>query len=278
MKKKEKDADDALMFASAQASAAPPARSELISPLDIQQKEFRVSRFGGYRMRDVDEFLDQLTDAMTSVIAENERLRGTGSAAPVLGTPDLDDVGRQADEIIQRARDEAGRIIADARQETSEAGVADTSAPASPTAADRAAVSAFLTREKEFLQSLAGLVQGHAESVKSMAKAARPAPATAPRPGPPSRSHSDSSPKPGGKPAPGAPPVPSGAAPAAPEQRGPEPQRGPAPQTERAVEIHQAEEPVLVDRPEPAVVRRGKTAKESTSRDDSLRELFWGED
>src|SRR5439155_6329 len=32
-----------------------------ITPLDIQQKEFRVSRFGGYRMRDVDEFLDKLT-------------------------------------------------------------------------------------------------------------------------------------------------------------------------------------------------------------------------
>ena len=32
-----------------------------ITPADIQRQEFGVSRFGGYRMRDVDEFLDRLT-------------------------------------------------------------------------------------------------------------------------------------------------------------------------------------------------------------------------
>ena len=35
----------------------------------------RVSRFGGYRMRDVDEFLDQITESMTALVEENERLR-----------------------------------------------------------------------------------------------------------------------------------------------------------------------------------------------------------
>jgi DivIVA domain-containing protein len=39
-------------------AVAAPSR---LSPADIQQKEFRVSRFGGYKMRDVDEFLDQIT-------------------------------------------------------------------------------------------------------------------------------------------------------------------------------------------------------------------------
>ena len=38
---------------------------------------------------------------------------------------------------------------------------------------DRSAVNAFISREREFLQSLAGLVQEHAETVKGMAKSTR---------------------------------------------------------------------------------------------------------
>ena len=86
-----------------------------------------------------------------------------GRRPSIVGTPDLDDVSRQADEIIERARTEAARIVAEAKangaQPTKEQGAA-----ASPQ--ERAAVNAFLTKEREFLQSLAGLVQGHAESVK----------------------------------------------------------------------------------------------------------------
>ncbi len=36
-----------------------PATRSRLTPIDVQQKEFRVSRLGGYKMRDVDEFLDQ---------------------------------------------------------------------------------------------------------------------------------------------------------------------------------------------------------------------------
>src|SRR4030095_7028296 len=54
---------------------APAAK---LSPTDVQQKEFRVARFGaGYRMREVDEFLDHVTDVLTTLIAENERLLRT---------------------------------------------------------------------------------------------------------------------------------------------------------------------------------------------------------
>src|SRR2546429_9871632 len=84
-----------------------PAAGATITPLDIQQKEFRVSRFGGYRMRDVDEFLDKLTEVVTGLTEENARLRRQAGAAPVVGSPDLGDVARQAEAIIQRARDVA---------------------------------------------------------------------------------------------------------------------------------------------------------------------------
>ena len=139
-----------------------------ISPGDIQKQEFGVSRFGGYRMRDVDEFLDRLTESTEALVAENERLRAGG--APIVGTSDLDEVNRQADEILQRAREQAARIVAEA------------TASATPAVSDgdagRPAVDAFLHQERAFLQSLAGLVQGHAESVKAMARKTRqPGPA-----------------------------------------------------------------------------------------------------
>ena len=48
-----------------------PAPEGRVTPQEVQQKEFRVARFGaGYRMREVDEFLDQVTDAMNRVCEE----------------------------------------------------------------------------------------------------------------------------------------------------------------------------------------------------------------
>jgi DivIVA domain-containing protein len=140
-----------------------------ISPADIQRQEFGVSRFGGYRMRDVDEFLDRLTASTEQLLAENERLRRAGGG-PIVGTADLSDIDRQADEILQRARDEAARIVEDARRQQAAASIGPLDD------AQRAAVDAFLSQERAFLQSLATLVQGHAESVKAMAKQSRRGP------------------------------------------------------------------------------------------------------
>jgi DivIVA domain-containing protein len=248
-----KDQNEAASQGFAPGEVAPSTASRMIAPLDIQQKEFRVARFGGYKMRDVDEFLDQVTDAMTAVIAENDRLRkGSGSGAlPVVGNPDLADVNRQADEMIQRARDEAARILAEARER------AAASAGPGAALAGGAAVSAFLAREKEFLQSLAGLVQGHAEQVKTMAKSARAAATpAAPR-------ADDSSTQP------------------VEERTKGESARGSAPAEatppdESDVSVR-SDEPVHVEEPEPARAGRSDTDDPNAS-DDSLRELFWGED
>ena len=110
-----------------------------VSPLDVQQKEFHVTRVGvGYRMREVDEFLDQVTDTLSALIAENEQLRASSGGASATSAPDA------------RARETANP-------------------------ADRAAVDAFLQREKGFLQDLGGLVQAHAEELRSMIRATRDA-------------------------------------------------------------------------------------------------------
>lgn len=277
MRKKDQDMTAEDTFAAP--APAPSTASKLISPLDIQQKEFRVSRFGGYKMRDVDEFLDHVTDAMSAVLTENERLR-RGSAAPsaaaVVGTADLADVNRQADEIIQRAREEAAHITAEAREQAAALqGTGVAAGAAGGTAADRAAINAFLGREKEFLQSLAGLVQGHAETVKSMARTARAAaPSAAVKPV--AKSATAATPA---KPAtPAAEPVETPASrPVAPEPAAAAP---PPPASESTVRIPaEEEEPVRVSEPEPVAVRRSEPEPEGVdTTDDSLRELFWGEE
>jgi len=262
MKKKDTSVDDAQDF-----SGMPTPAS--VGPGDIQQKEFRVSRFGGYRMRDVDEFLDQVTESMTKLSDENQRLRSaTGlPVAPVplpMGAPDLDDTARQADEIIQRARAEAAVILQDARMQA--AGTA--SGPS--TDEGRAAIAAFLSQEKDFLQQLASLVQGHAESVKGMARASR-SPA-----------------KPGAAtPEPVTPPATAAPAPAAPRNAlgSPKPERNEEPtkptQARAQVADPRSTEPIRVQEPATAsMIAAGEGDDEGSpgEGDRTLRELFWGEE
>jgi DivIVA domain-containing protein len=268
MRKKDKDVDDAQDFAGMPAST-------VVTPADIQSKEFSVSRFGGYRMRDVDEFLDHITESMTKLSDENERLRtATGlPAAPSIGAPDLADTSRQADEIIERARAEAATILQDARAQAATA-AGGAVAAAAGTDAGRAAVAPFLSQERDFLQQLAALVQSHAESVKGMAKASRAKPAAAPSPV---------------ASAPAAPPVAQApvapaAAPASDETQ-PMPRVGPreattpsetsgSPQPEEA-------SPIRVEEPATASVSAGDSDDDAGSGDGgdrTLRELFWGEE
>jgi DivIVA domain-containing protein len=259
------------------APASPSGVRSTLGPLDIQQKEFRVSRFGGYKMRDVDEFLDAITESMSSLSAENDRLKA-GAPSAIVGTPDLDDVARQADEIIKRARDEAERITAQAKVAAASGGGQQ----------DRGAVNAFLSQEREFLQSLAGLVQGHAESVKAMSKAAKKGPET-PLQAPTAVASRPATPASGAGPAPDRskqdepkrsndrataanaqmPAMPEAAAKAADDES-----------TGAAERAREPEPTVRIEEPEPASVGRSDGDDDSASAegDDSLRDLFWGED
>ncbi len=271
MRKREQDMAEGQGFS----SPAPSAGSTMLSPVDIQEKEFRVQRMGGYKMRDVDEFLDHVTEALSAALAENQRLRqgGAGAATPVVGTADLADVNRQADEIIQRARDEAGRITAEAREQAAALSASGAiAATGATTEAERAAINAFLIREKEFLQSLAGLVQSHAETVKSMARSARPRPVRS--------STSADAPADAAAPA----PEPRAAVPPAPAKEPPDTGTASARvdesdlPAEPTVTIPTSEGAMLVQEPAPASIGRSEAEADDGSGDDSLRELFWGED
>jgi DivIVA domain-containing protein len=214
-----------------------------VTPLDVQQKEFRVTRVGsGYRMREVDEFLDQITDTLSALVAENERLRASGGDGAAAPAPE------------SRPSTTANR-------------------------ADPGAVDAFLQREKGFLQDLGGLVQAHAEELRSMIRAARTGAIADARtePEPPGAAApvvaaevaapvADAEPAPAAEePTPASEPVEDAPGPPA---SAVEDDRGPGTIT-RVV----AEEPIRLEEPEPA--RSGRPEEKES---DSLRELFWGEE
>jgi DivIVA domain-containing protein len=256
MRKKDTTSEDAAAWAS-----APGGR---ITPQEVQQKEFRVARFGaGYRMREVDEFLDQVTDAMSALVAENERL--------------LEGSARESS--------------ASSRPSTPPSVLS----PAVPSPADdagRAAVDAFLRREKGFLQDLGGLVQAHAEELRSMVRGVRrdigapvaAAPPIATEPPVAVAPMKESPMEPPAavtevEPAPDATPEPTPDPPTVAdephdeiedEMQEDDPEASGGPPTTTGVV---AEEPIRLDEPEPA--RSGRSEEEEEG---SLRELFWGEE
>jgi DivIVA domain-containing protein len=257
MKKKDTTSDEGSAWGS-----APAGR---ITPQDVQQKEFRVARFGaGYRMREVDEFLDQVTDAMSALVAESERLR-RGSADPGSASG-----GPSAPPSLPPSADDAGRT----------------------------AVDAFLRREKGFLQDLGGLVQSHAEELRSMVREVRrDVPASVADTSPVEKPAVEPAPMPVASPeaSPGTSPDVSTELDAPPEEISPGPELGATEQATPSSEVPDhhtkgddpdtsggrpiatteavVEEPIRVDEPEPARSRRSEDEE-----DGSLRELFWGEE
>jgi len=231
-----------------EAALAPEASAsrQRLTPADIQQAEFRLS-MRGYNEREVDELLDRLTEDWGAVLEENKRLReGSGPiAAAAPSDTAVADAKREAEAIIAKARQEAGEITRNASQ------AAPAMAPAD--AAEVAAVSSFLNKERDFLQSLGRLVQGHAESVKSMAQTAKSA-GSKPAARPPA-----SSPAPKAQaPAPAPAPKPDAQAPE-PAPKPAEPQTAPqttGPPTQPIVKVDAGDEV-----PEPAPRSRAVQAK-----------------
>jgi DivIVA domain-containing protein len=151
-----------------------------LTPADVQQKEFRVS-FRGYNERDVDEFLDLVTEELQRYETELMRLRSERVSFDPASF-DLDDETRR---LLDDARNRADSIVRQA--EARAAGI-----PTASGADTRAVVAPYLNHEREFLQSLGALIQGHANTIKTMVEEARrrtepaAAPEAAPSSAPPS--------------------------------------------------------------------------------------------
>jgi DivIVA domain-containing protein len=134
-----------------------------LTPIDIQQKEFRLA-FRGYNERDVDEFLDLVTEEL----AAREEGGSLSNFAGQATAGDPTDAVRDAEEIRARARAEAKDIVRDA--EAQAAAILASTGPGS--ADERAVLAPYLNRERDFLQSLGQLVQEHAEGVRRMVRMA----------------------------------------------------------------------------------------------------------
>ena len=136
-----------------------------LTPADVQEVEFRLA-FRGYNERDVDAFLDRVTEDLAAYVEENERLRSGGGRPSRLSSVGDADAANEAKSILARAREEAAAIIRRAEQQA-------TTVAAGSTGDARATVAPFLNTEREFLQSLGSLVQTHAEEIKQMVLALR---------------------------------------------------------------------------------------------------------
>jgi DivIVA domain-containing protein len=152
----------------------PTGEAKRITPVDIQQREFRLA-FRGYHEGEVDQFLDELTEEVARLYAENKRLR---EEVDFKRTERLDaHATGDVDALMRQAREEAARIVEEARARASTLGATGSTQPGSlqsPTVqAATALLGPFLAREREFLQSLASLIQGHADDVKEGIRRAR---------------------------------------------------------------------------------------------------------
>lgn len=262
---------------------SPPVDRVRVTPEGVQQVEFRLA-FRGYNERDVDAFLDQITEDLSFYVQENERLR-TGADLPPAERAGPD---AGADRIVAQARAEAEEIVRRAHEQA--AGVL--AADASGSEGARGAVAPFLNKERAFLQGLGTLVQTHAEEIKGMVMAIRArTEASAPGDGRAARSSQASAEGPevpsassaGG--AHGTPPglEPASAAEIRERLQTRQPPDGgtlrdeadlPATETEGAAEP--AEPVVMEGSTEPAFSSEGSPATDARER--SLRELFWGEE
>jgi DivIVA domain-containing protein len=267
---------------------APATGDARITPEEVQQVEFRLA-FRGYNERDVDAFLDRITEGLSSYREELEGLR-SGSGLPLAAV--AGSTG-DADAIVASARAEADEIVRRAQEQA--AGIRAAAGAGSGDAAG--AVAPFLNKEREFLQSLGGLVQTHAEEIKQMAIAIReraeaaasseaprsPAPISAPE----ARFQAEAEQTGERGTAASAAPMAAAAQPADLEPASAAEIRERLQASEPPIEIGSAEEeqdlareaspPIVVESgTEPVFSTEGAPASERPER--SLRDLFWGED
>ena len=249
----------------AEEQAAPATGDARVTPADVQQVEFRLA-FRGYNERDVDAFLDRVTEDLASYIEENQRLRAGRAVAPDPGDPAT--ARAEADRIVAGARVEAARIVGEAEAHAAVTGATTGDA--------RAAVAPFLNTEREFLQSLGALVQEHAEEIKQMVLTlrAKTEGAIAPSPDTDGTEGASRTPDAGSATTAAEEPVRAEEEPTR-EAEGEEPTRE-AEEAFAPIEVPESDE-VTAGVPDPASEpTAAKLRRDSGER--SLRELFWGED
>ena len=91
----------------------------MITAQDIREKTFEKSKFGGYDMAQVDEFLEELADDLTNSQKEVAVLKSKISNEAALNKSILS-AQKLAQEIETEARDKAAKVLADAEKKADE--------------------------------------------------------------------------------------------------------------------------------------------------------------
>jgi DivIVA domain-containing protein len=261
-RRKKENADPPSGFAVSEIDSSSRPR---LTPEEVQKKEFRLA-FRGYHEGDVDEFLDQVTEALAALHEENKRLQEQ-LGEPLGGPIDLQAAEERAERIVRDAREHAARLVADAERRagsTGEGGASDT------------APGWYLLQERDFLERLASLVKEHAEGLKQQAR---------------SRPASPADPREGGGPAPVAQPAPDDVSvveedsPRGSEEEPDEDDDNPGEQRIDLSELEATAPMSSVAAPEEHDLLRDwderspdDEPRRRKDEDSSLKELFWGED
>lgn len=160
------------MFGSGKGNGERSTAGARLTPVNVQQVQFRLA-FRGYNERDVDAFLDRVTEDLTARIDERDRLvRQLEAGGGGVGAMDIAAARAEADAIVARARDEAQEILRRAMADAAAARASASGVAGSPVDT-RAALAPFLAKEKEFLARIGSMVQGHAEDIRGMVQEAR---------------------------------------------------------------------------------------------------------
>jgi cell division initiation protein len=155
-----------------------PGSGTRLTPVDVQQIQFRRA-LRGYDEQEVDDFLDRITEELTLLIEERRSATDRAGSLPTVRVSSAGAAAatQQAEELVAQARERAEAIVREAQQRAAEiirqAGVRAAAGGGAVAAGSGAAIALYVSREREFLQQLASLVQGHAESVKGMVAQAR---------------------------------------------------------------------------------------------------------
>jgi cell division initiation protein len=225
-----------------------PATRPRLTPIDVQQREFRLA-FRGYNERDVDEFLDLVTEELAAFTEENRRLQDHGGDPDLvpLAAADASWASREAEGMLERARADAAEIVSEAESRAA----AILAAAGAGSGDQRGVIAPYLNREREFLQSLGQLVQQHAESVRRMVKTTKQQAAAVP----------SASPSP-------SPDAAAGSRPAGHERE----------DGSQVIRIEPAETAEQVAAAPAESLAEGAPSEPGPGRHRSVRELFWGEE
>src|SRR4051812_6491200 len=155
-----------------------------LSPVDVQQAQFRRA-LRGYDEQEVDDFLDRVTEELALLVDERRAATERAGSLPTVRVANAGDAAaasKQAEDLVRQARERADAIVSEANQraaaivregESRAAAGGAVAAGVAAGAGSGAAIGAFVAKERDFLQRLASLVQGHAEGVKGMLASTR---------------------------------------------------------------------------------------------------------